>query len=245
MPLENQLDLFCRVENGSIALQNAVPKQMEKRSFKKKEHLHQDYIIDAGVIELILQHSNWMNIRNALVPITFSRPFVRVSERASEQMSERALTRSLSIDTFYIFIVMYRLLDFFFFIDVLFLLFFHIKVSKSTATMLQMTRSSSCSLQFTWNIIFMHRKVIPCKWVYETYTSTELCWLNSEIELTTFSTLELVAAFFSLLSHDSRQRVKENLHAKVKEKLFSSFLCIYFIEQYVMWVGFSQFIVGF
>lgn len=83
-------------------------RESEKRSLKRKEiGIERDYIIDAGVIVLGLQHSNWINIRNALVPITF-----RLVFRGRTHALPLDRTSILSFDTFYIFIVAHRLLHF-------------------------------------------------------------------------------------------------------------------------------------
>lgn len=91
-------------------------KRTEQKIAFIKRNLHQDYIIDAGVIELILQHSNWINIRNALVPITFLFFIFPSCEIPILCALQHTLTHSLSFNTFYIFIVAYRLLHFFNFV---------------------------------------------------------------------------------------------------------------------------------
>lgn len=138
-------------------------KRTEQKIAFIKRNLHQDYIIDAGVIELILQHSNWINIRNALVPITF---FFSFSLRARFQFCAHCGTHSrihyhLTHFTF----LLWRTGFFTSSISLLLWLLlysyvfcFFIRVLKSIATMLQMTRSSRFSLQTTWNIIFIHRQ---------------------------------------------------------------------------------------
>lgn len=55
--------------------------------------------------------------------------------------------------------------------------------------------------------------------VYKTYTqSAKLCWLNSKIELTTFSTLKLVAWFVFFFFGSMDQRVEHYSHAQMEEK---------------------------
>lgn len=95
-------------------------RESEKRSLKRKENcIERDYVIDAGVIVLSPQHSNWINIRNALVPITF-RLLFRAQTHAHQLPLDR--TSILTFDTFYIFIVAHRLLHFF--ASFFFLIFF-------------------------------------------------------------------------------------------------------------------------